>query len=131
MNGSNGTGSFTYGRKLVYAGLNGVRCGAPVALNGQSLSDVMSDSAVTVVSLTLAGALAGASVGLLGSCLMQKRGRTTNVWMYGAVGTAIGLFAGVSWKSRKIASSLAHSAIKEMSKTRDEHWLEAHPIDYA
>jgi hypothetical protein len=131
MNGSNGSGSFTYGRKLVHAGLNGVRSGAPVALNGQSLSEVMSDSAVTVVSLTLAGAVAGASVGLLGSYLTQKRDRTTNVWMYGAVGTAIGLFAGVSWKSRKIASSLAHSAMKEVGKARDEHWLETHPIDYA
>lgn len=84
-----------------------------------------------ILSLTVAGAVAGTSVGLLGSYLLQKRGRSANVWICGAVGTAIGLFAGVSWKSRKIASSLAHSAMKEMGKARDEHWLETHPIDYA
>jgi hypothetical protein len=127
MNGSDGAGTLIYGRKLVNAGLNGIRLGTPGALNGSRLSQAMGDSAATVVSMTVAGA----SAALLGSYLLQKRGRSANVWVYGAVGTAIGLVAGVSWGSRKIASSLAHSAMKEMNRTRDEHWLEKHPIDYA
>jgi hypothetical protein len=131
MNGSTVTDTFTYGRKLVDAGFHGIyegiREGTPVALHGRHLSDVVSDSVPTIVTL----AAAGASVALVASHLMHKRGRASKTWIYGAVGTAVGVVAGVSWKSRKIASSLAHSAMKEVNKTRDEHWLELNPIDYA
>lgn len=121
------TGTFKYGRKLVHAGFSGIRTGQPAALNGRTLASVLLDSAAGVVTLTAAGAC----VALLASYLLRKRGRSTNLFAYAAVGTALGFGAGVSWKSRKIASSLAHSALKEIHKASDEHWLEKNPVDYA
>ena len=127
MNGSDMAGTFVYGRKLVNAGFHGIRAGKPAALNGQPLFELAAESAGTVVSM----AAAGASVALVASYLMQKRGRAAHTWMYGAVGSALGFVAGVGWKSRKIASSLTHAAMKEVNVVRDQHWLEKHPIDYA
>lgn len=127
MNRPDVSTTFNYGRKLVNAGFNGIRSGHPAALEGQPLSTVLADSAPAIVTL----AAAGACVAMFGSYLMRRRGRPSNLLAFGAVGTALGFAAGVSWKSRKIASSLAHSAMKEMHKASDEHWLERHPIDYA
>jgi hypothetical protein len=48
-----------------------------------------------------------------------------------AFGGALGFCASFSWKTLKLASSLAHSAIHEVHRVQDEHWLETNPIDYA
>ena len=127
MNSSGVTGTIQYGRKLVNAGFDGIRNGQPVALNGQPLSSVLLDSATGAVTL----AAAGAGVALLGSYFLRKRGRPSHLVGFGILGTALGFCAGAIWKSRKVTSSLAQSAIKEMHKASDEHWLERHPVDYA
>ncbi len=127
MNRADVADTFKYGRKLVNAGVDGIRTGQPGALDGRPLSCVVSETAAGAATL----AAAGACVALLGSYLMRRRGRAANPFAYAAVGMAVGLFAGASWKSRKVASSLAHSALKQMHKASDEHWLERHPIDYA
>jgi hypothetical protein len=126
MNGSNTAGTFSYARKLLNAGFSGIRSGRPAAFHERPVSNILSDAAATLVPL----AAAAASVALFHS-FATNRGRSANIWTYGAVGTAIGLIAGVGWQSRKVAASLAHSAVTEVNKTRDQHWLEQHPIDYA
>ena len=39
--------------------------------------------------------------------------------------------AGVIWESRQLSATVASNSWKRVSKTRDEHWLEKNPIDYA
>ena len=51
--------------------------------------------------------------------------------LLGAAGSAIGFCAGFSWKTRKLTSTLAHSAVREVRRVKDEHWLDKNPIDYA
>jgi hypothetical protein len=116
-----------YGRRLVNAGLSGIRTGQPAALNGRSFSSVLAESARDSLKL----AAAGICIGLLRSSLKNRRGHLSSTLAYGALGSALGFCAVLGWKTRAVASSLAHSAVKEMQKVSDEHWLEVHPIDYA
>ncbi len=51
--------------------------------------------------------------------------------MFGFLGWAIGLGAGIAWKTRGLTECVASNAFRNMGKVRDEHWLERHPIDYA
>jgi hypothetical protein len=50
---------------------------------------------------------------------------------FGLLGGAIGFGAGVAWEGRGFTSSVAGGALRNIGKTRDEHWLTRHPIDYA
>jgi hypothetical protein len=115
-----------YGRKLVNAGISGIRKG-PTTLDGESVSALVADSARDSLKL----AVAGACVGLLPSCLTGRRPRWSSALALGALGSAVGFSVGFAWKTRKVASSLAHSAAKELHRVGDEHWLEMNPIDFA
>ena len=116
-----------YGRKLVNAGLSGIRAGQPAAFDGRSLSAVLSETALASLRLAAVGACAG----LFGSYVEHRRGRSSHPLAYGIMGSLLVFCAVVSWKSRRVATSLTHSALKEMRIASDEHWLENHPIDYA
>jgi len=120
-------GSVSYGRKLFNAGVAGIRAGQQSALAGQSVSELAVDSARDSLKV----AVAGAFLALLPACFVAKRHRFSTALAMGALGSALGFFAGFSWKTRKLTSSLAHSALKEIHRTSDERWLELHPIDYA
>jgi hypothetical protein len=117
----------TYSRKLASAGLSGVRAGHLATLNGRSFPSVLAESARGSLKL----AAAGACVGLLRSYLRNRRGHLSNTIAYGALGSALGFCAGFTWTNRRVTSALAHSALKEIHKASDEHWLKIHPIDYA
>jgi len=45
--------------------------------------------------------------------------------------TAIGFGASLAWQTRRLARSITRGALRNVSRVRDEHWLEKHPIDYA
>jgi hypothetical protein len=47
------------------------------------------------------------------------------------LGGVVGFGAGVIWESRQLTATVASNSWKRVSKTRDEHWLEQNPIDYA
>jgi hypothetical protein len=115
-----------YGRKLVKAGISGIREGQST-LDGESVSALLADSARDSLKL----AVAGACLGLLPSCVTGRRPRWSSALAFGAVGSAVGFTFGFAWKTRKAAASLAHSAAREMHRVGDEHWLELNPIDYA
>jgi hypothetical protein len=51
--------------------------------------------------------------------------------VFGFLGWAIGLGAGIAWKTRGLTECVTSNAFRNMGKVRDEHWLERHPIDYA
>lgn len=127
MNRSASTASkVAYGRKLVSAGISGIRIGQST-LDGQAVSSLMSDSVRDSLKL----AVVGGCLGLLPACLAGKRPRLASALVFGALGSALGFVAGFTWKTRKVTSSLAHSAARELHKASDEHWLEMNPIDYA
>jgi hypothetical protein len=112
-----------YGRKLFDAAILGMRTGLEVALNGQRLSELLVDLAGDSAKL----ALAGAFVGLWRSSGTHRHSRLRDPIAY----AALWFCAGVAWKTRKVTANMAHSALKELIRVRDEHWLEANPIDYA
>ena len=120
-------GMFRYGRKLVSASVTGIRNGQNSARGDQTLSALATDAAQRALGL----AVVGACVGLVSSCLTGRRNRLSNAIALGALGSAVGFFAGFSWKTRNVTSSMAYSAAREVRKVRDEHWLERNPIDYA
>ena len=46
-------------------------------------------------------------------------------------GVEVSCTAGVTWESRRFLASITRQAIKDCNATRDEHWLQKNPIDYA
>lgn len=114
-----------YGRKLVHAGISGIRNGRQ-DLGPRSVSNSM----VAAVPDSFKLAVVGACLGILPGLLMRRRSRASAITL-AAAGSALGFCAGFTWKTRKVTSSLAHSALREVRKVNDEHWLERHPIDYA
>lgn len=121
------TNKMKYGRKLVSAGISGIRNGSSEALNGQSVPAVLADAARESVKIAAVGACAG----LVCSYFLRRRGRQSHTLALGLLGTAIGFGVGLSLRSRHAVSGVAHSAMREMRRASDEHWLESNPIDYA
>jgi len=116
-----------YGRRLLDSGIEGARCGEEAFLNGKSLSPFLGES----VRNALRPAALGVCIGVIGSrpgCRQQSIAKT---FLYGLLGGAIGLGAGVLWKSRRLTASVADGAFRNIGRARDEHWLAKHPIDYA
>ncbi len=121
------TGTVRYGRKLVNAGITGIRSGQDSARGEQKLSTLAAQAARNSLAL----AAVGACVGLLRSYLGHRRNRFSNALVLGTLGSALGFVAGFSWRTRNVTSSVAHSTARELRKARDERWLELNPIDYA
>jgi hypothetical protein len=118
--------TLAYGRKLINAGINGFRNGHEDLGPGS-----ISNAAVAAVPESLALAAVGAALGVLPALLVRRRPRVSTTVALGALCSAAGFCLGFSWKTRKVASSLANSALREVRKAKDEHWLELNPIDYA
>jgi len=116
-----------YGRKLLNSGIEGARSGREAFLNGDSLTPFLSES----VRSALKTAALGACIGVLGSYPGYRQKSITRALTYGLLGGAIGLGAGLAWESRRLTASVAGSALKNIGRVRDEHWLTRHPIDYA
>ncbi len=116
-----------YGRRLLDSGIEGARSGEEAFLNGKSLTPFLGES----VRSALKPAAFGACIGVLGSYAGYRQKSITRTLAYGLLGGAIGLGAGVVWESRRLTACVAGSALKNIGRVRDEHWLIKHPIDYA
>ena len=118
--------SIDYGRKLVNSGVEGAHSGEEAFLRGRSLAPYVNES----VRHALAPATIGVCIGFLGAFGNghNSRGR---VLACGLLGGVIGFGTSVAWQSRRLARSVASSALRNIGRVRDEHWLEKHPIDYA
>jgi hypothetical protein len=119
--------SAEYGRDLLYSGIEGARSGQEAFLNGESLTPFLSDS----VRGALKPAALGACIGVLGSCPGNRDKSVGRALAYGLLGGVIGLGAGVVWKSRGLTASVTSSALRNVGRVRDTHWLTKNPIDYA
>lgn len=116
-----------YGRALVSSGAEGMKAGRESYLNGKPLCSVLSQKARASLGLAAVGACAG-----LAQCMMSsRRRRVPDSLVLGAVGSVIGFLAGFAWKTRDLTGSMLQGAGRAIETTRDEHWLERHPIDYA
>jgi hypothetical protein len=116
-----------YGRKLVNSAIKGAHEGEGEFLKQESLVPYIGESARQALLPAAIGAYLGAFGGSLGNG-RRSSGRTL---AYGLLGGAIGFGAGLIWKNREFSASVASGAWKKVSQTRDEHWFEKNPIDYA
>lgn len=118
---------FDYGRKVLNSGLEGARSGREAFLNGRPFIPFLSES----VRNAWQPAAIGACIGVLSSYPGNRQKFASRAFACGLVGGAIGFFAGVTLKGRTLTASVACGALRSVSRVRDEHWLERHPIDYA
>jgi hypothetical protein len=116
-----------YGRKVLDSGLEGAHTGREAFLNGRPLTPFLNES----VSKAWKPAVIGACVGALAGYPGNGHKSINRMFAFGILGATFGFVAGVAWGSRSLTASVAHGALQNMSKVRDEHWLETHPIDYA
>ncbi|MGC1649678.1 MAG: hypothetical protein WA741_27960 [Candidatus Sulfotelmatobacter sp.] len=119
--------SVDYGQRLVNSALEGAREGEEDFLKEESLSPLLTGSA----RHSLLPALIGAYLGAFGGSLGSRRRQPSRAVAFGLLGGAIGFGAGLAWQNREISASVASSAWKRIKQTRDEHWFEKNPIDYA
>ena len=119
--------SVDYGRRLVDSAVEGARTGENEFLKEGSLAPHLEGTALRALAPTMIGAC----LGLLGACITNRSRSATRAVTYGVLGGAIGFGAGMIWENRLLSASVASGAWKNISKTRDQHWLEKNPIDYA
>lgn len=115
-----------YGRKLMDSPVEGARAGETEFLREEPLGPYLERSALRSIAPTIIGAC----VGLVGGYLEKPRSRNRTL-IYGLLGGVIGFAAGVAWENRNLTASVASGAWKHINKTRDEHWFEKNPINYA
>jgi hypothetical protein len=115
-----------YGRKLMDSAVEGARRGEGDFLKDQSLGRYLERSALHAVM----PAILGACLGWFGGYLEKQRS-TSRVLACTFLSGAIGFGAGVIWENRKLTASIASSMWRSINKTRDAHWFEKNPIDYA
>ncbi len=118
---------FEYGRTLLDSGAKGIRSGSESYLHGQPLTAVLGESA----RASLPFAALGIGAGLLQLISGSRRHRFTKGLAAAIAGGSLGFLAGLLWKSRDLTGCMAQDALENISRTRDAHWLERHPIDYA
>lgn len=119
--------SVDYGRKLVDSGWEGAHSGEEAFLRGEPLAPFLGKSA----QKALIPAAIGACFGVLGSRPWNGHKSAARAFAFAFLGGAVGFAAGVGWESRRLTASVASGAMKNIGKTRDDHWLEKNPIDYA
>jgi len=116
-----------YGRKVLGSGLEGARSGREAFLNDRPLNTFLGES----VREALKPAALGVFIGFLSSCA-NKRGRSIARGLgFSSLYGAIGFVTGFAWASRRMTAKVAHEVRRNVGRTRDEHWLEQNPIDYA
>lgn len=118
--------SVDYGRKLVDSGLEGAQEGEEAFLHGEPLAPFLGKAARRAITPTVVGICLGAIGGR-----SRRRPTVGETLAFAVIGGAIGFALGLGWHSRRLASSVACGAMKKIEKTRDEHWFEQNPIDYA
>jgi len=119
--------SADYGREILNSGIDGARSGGEAFLHGESLGPFLGES----VRDALKPAVLGACLGVLSSHSGYGQKSLSRAFAFGLLGSAIGFGAGIIWESRHLTASAACSAMRNIGRVRDEHWLASHPIDYA
>jgi len=115
-----------YGRRLMDSAAEGARKGEGEFLGEESLGRYLERSVLHAMGPMVLGACLGWSSGRF-----ETRRSKSRALVCAFLGGAIGFGAGVLWENRKLTASVASSAWRSITKTRDAHWFERNPIDYA
>lgn len=115
-----------YGRRLLGSAAAGARDAEGKFLRDESLSHHLEKSAIDA----LVPAILGACLGWFGG-YGARRQSSKRAAVFAFLGAAVGFGASLAWENRDLTASAATSAWKSVNKTRDAHWLEKNPIDYA
>jgi hypothetical protein len=72
------------------------------------------------------------AVALVACALLIRRGKPSRpvALALGIAGGFLGFSAAVAWETRELSSEVAREAWRQMSTTRDSHWLDRHPINF-
>lgn len=116
-----------YGRKLFRSALEGAHSGEEAYLHGKPFTGFVDESARNA----LKPAILAACLGLLGGYTGYRHRSPGRAMAYGVLGGTIGFSVGLAWQSWGLTASIASAAWKKIGRTRDEHWLDQNPIDYA
>src|SRR5436305_8243539 len=119
--------SVGYGRKLLHSATEGARTGEEDFLNHEPLAPFLGNSAHQALMPAAVGACLGAFCG----CVNHRHKPAIHVLACSFVGGAIGFGAGLLGPSRHLTASVASTMSKNIQQTRNEHWFEKNPIDYA
>ena len=111
----------TYFKQLIGAGLDGIESARREHAGSKSTSrpGVWAPAAI------------GTTLGVLTTRLAGKRKSESSTAWGGFVGGVLGISAGLAWASRGMIGHAARTATRRVNATRDAHWLDTHPIDYA
>jgi hypothetical protein len=117
-----------YGRNLAGSGWKGARAAWDTAKEDEAIEGLLARS----MRASWAPTAIGAGVGAFCALLTQRRkdAGPAVALALGVAGGLLGFAAGVAWETREISSEVARGALRKMGTTRDEHWLEKHPINF-
>ena len=121
------TSNIAYGKKLVGSGIQGANSGGRKVFEEEDLGTIISRA----VREAAAPAAIGACLGAVASIWKGDGKAPKAAVLGGLVGGALGFSAGILWGSRNLTGAVVKGALKGVSATRDDHWLERHPINYA
>jgi len=117
-----------YARSLASSGWEGARTTRDKSLAAAPVGVVLSRS----VRDSLLPAAVGAYIGALGASLGNRLKPAYGMVVLSSVlGGTIGFASGMAWGTRRLTKGIARGAKKGIDATRDAHWLERNPIDYA
>ncbi len=116
-----------YGRKLVQSTVSGVRNGQEQFRENGQLSPYFERSVRQSLGPAALGAIVGACIGFT----KDDRRSIGKMLVGGILGGLVGFGASMLWETRDLSRNVGSSVRKNVQLTRDEHWLQRHPIDYA
>ena len=118
--------NLAHGQELVASGVEGAAEARKAMLELPETTDIVADAAQESWQAAAIGVMAGAIFGVLTDDRKPLRGVITG----GLLGAVLGFAGSFAWKTRPLTSSMLHGAGKRIGTTRDQHWLEKHPVNY-
>ncbi len=118
--------NLAHGQELVASGVEGAAEARKAVLESPETTDIVKEAAQESWQAAAVGVMAGAIVGVLTDDRKPVRGVVTG----GLLGAVLGFAGSFAWKTRPLTSSMLHGAGKRIGTTRDQHWLEKHPVNY-
>lgn len=113
--------TFAYTRTLVQAGITGLR-------TAEADTNQHAPKFTYAATGAMKAAAIAAGIGLLASGMKRNPKRAVrNALALGGVTFCTHLY----WTSRTVAPTMLAAVRKQVSKARDQHWLELNPVDYA
>ncbi len=110
------------GQELVSSGLEG----ANTVWKDENVGPAMARSAKHSWAPMGIGILVGTITGFLADDRRPARGAIIG----GVVGGVVGFGTSVAWQTRELIGDVASGAMKNVTTTRDAHWLQKHPVPY-